>query len=120
MTLHWETRVPNGVCSVAFDRSNAPMSKLSATCLKGRVHMWDLASGLKERYTEWNGTTESMYIYIFNLLNIEKRKSNGLPEVITIFARNFKMLIPFFFNQRIVLNSYCVPHVIFLKLRETD
>lgn len=59
MTLHWETRVHNGVCSVAFDRSDAPMSKLSATCLKGRVHVWDLTSDVKERYTEWTGNVES-------------------------------------------------------------
>ena len=35
------------------------MSKLSATCLKGRVHLWDLTSDVKERYIEWTGTVES-------------------------------------------------------------
>ena len=35
------------------------MSKLSATCLKGRVHVWDLrTSNVKEPYTEWTGNVE--------------------------------------------------------------
>lgn len=42
MGVHWETQVPNGVCSVAFDRRDIDMNKLLATCLEGRMHMWDL------------------------------------------------------------------------------
>ena len=42
MSLYWETQLPNGICSLAFDRKDIEMNKLLATCLEGRVHMWDL------------------------------------------------------------------------------
>ncbi len=42
MKLFWETRVPNGVCSLQFDRADIEMNKLTATCLEGRMHLWDL------------------------------------------------------------------------------
>lgn len=42
MSLHWETQVPNGICGLAFDRKDIEMNKLLATCLEGRLHMWDL------------------------------------------------------------------------------
>lgn len=42
MSLHWETNVPNGVCALEFDRKDIEMNKLVATCLEGRVHVWDL------------------------------------------------------------------------------
>ena len=59
MTLHWETNVPNGVCSVAFDRPEIEMNKLSATCLEGRIHMWDLRTKHpKEGYAEWTDRVE--------------------------------------------------------------
>ena len=59
MTLHWETHVSNGVCSVTFDRSDIKMNKLAATCLEGRVHMWDLRTRHpKEGYAEWSEKIE--------------------------------------------------------------
>lgn len=42
MSLHWETQVANGICGLAFDRKDIEMNKLLATCLEGRIHMWDL------------------------------------------------------------------------------
>lgn len=42
MSIYWETHVSTGVCSVSFDSSVELMSKLSATCLQGCVHLWDL------------------------------------------------------------------------------
>jgi len=42
MALHWETQLPNGICSLAFDRKDIEKNKLLATCLEGRIHVWDL------------------------------------------------------------------------------
>lgn len=42
MKLFWEARLPNGICSLQFDRSDIAMNKLLATCLEGRFHVWDL------------------------------------------------------------------------------
>merc|ERR1719510_1619806 len=42
MALHWETQLPNGICGLTFDRKDIEMNKLLATCLEGRIHMWDL------------------------------------------------------------------------------
>ena len=42
MSVHWETQVPTGVCSLQFDRSDIEMNKLVASGLEGRFHMWDL------------------------------------------------------------------------------
>jgi len=42
MAIHWETQVPNGICGLSFDRKDIDMNKLVATCLEGRIHMWDL------------------------------------------------------------------------------
>ena len=62
MTLHWETHVSNGVCSVAFDRPDIKMNKLSATCLEGRVHMWDVRTHHpKEGYAEWTDRIEKRH-----------------------------------------------------------
>ena len=62
MSLHWETHVSNGVCSVAFDRPDIPMNKLSATCLEGRIHMWDLRTKHpKEGYAEWTDRIEKQH-----------------------------------------------------------
>ena len=36
MALHWETQLPNGICSLAFDRKDIEKNKLLATCLEGR------------------------------------------------------------------------------------
>ena len=62
MTLHWETHVSNGVCSVAFDRPDINKNKLSATCLEGRVHIWDLRTHHpKEGYAEWTDRVEKAH-----------------------------------------------------------
>ena len=42
MSLAWETQVPNGVCSLQFDRPDIEMNKLVACGLEGRFHVWDL------------------------------------------------------------------------------
>ncbi len=67
MSLHWETQLPNGICGLAFDRKDIEMNKLLATCLEGRIHLWDLRtfhakkgfSGMTHRvekgHTIWNG-----------------------------------------------------------------
>lgn len=40
---HWEEgQLPSGVCSLQFDRRDAEMNRLLATCLEGRLHVWDL------------------------------------------------------------------------------
>lgn len=51
-------------------------------------------------------------VCVVYLLNVEKRKSNSFPEVIAIFTCDFEMLIEFFFDQRIILHGYCIPHEI--------
>ena len=67
MDLFWETSLPNGICGLAFDRKDIEMNKLLATCLEGRLHLWDLRtfhskqgfSGLSytaaKGQTLWNG-----------------------------------------------------------------
>ena len=58
----------NGVCSLAFDRPDIVRNKLIATCLEGKVHLWDmktkpLKAGYamheqrieKARHTVWGG-----------------------------------------------------------------
>jgi len=42
MSVRWETQLDNGICGLAFDRKDIEMNKLLATCLEGRIHMWDL------------------------------------------------------------------------------
>ena len=42
MKVRWETQLENGICGLAFDRKDIDMNKLLATCLEGRIHMWDL------------------------------------------------------------------------------
>ena len=42
MRVRWETQLENGICGLAFDRKDIDMNKLLATCLEGRIHMWDL------------------------------------------------------------------------------
>ena len=42
MSVRWETQLDNGICGLAFDRKDIDMNKLLATCLEGRIHMWDL------------------------------------------------------------------------------
>lgn len=59
-------------------------------------------------YESW-GEQMSMCAY---LLNVEKRKSNSFPKIIAIFTCYFEMLIEFFFDERIILHSYCIPHEI--------
>ena len=67
MEVFWETSLPNGICGLAFDRKDIEMNKLLATCLEGRLHLWDLRtfhskqgfSGLsytaEKGQTLWNG-----------------------------------------------------------------
>ena len=49
MKVSWETTLPNGVCSLQFDRSDIEMNKLLATCLEGRFHVWDLRTRHEEK-----------------------------------------------------------------------
>jgi len=42
MKVSWETTLPNGVCSLQFDRNDIEMNKMLATCLEGRFHVWDM------------------------------------------------------------------------------
>jgi len=44
MSIQWETHVSTGVCSLAFDSPRSEIKKLSATCLMGYTHIWDLKS----------------------------------------------------------------------------
>lgn len=48
MSVLWETQVPNGVCSLEFDRKDISMNKMMACGLGGRVHLWDLATFNKQ------------------------------------------------------------------------
>ena len=55
MSLHWETHVPNGVCGVSFDRPDIKMNKLAASCLEGKLHVWDLRTKHpKKGYAQWS------------------------------------------------------------------
>ena len=42
MKLYWERAMPNGVCSVQFDRKDIEMNKLLVTGLEGKFHVFDL------------------------------------------------------------------------------
>eukprot|EP00040_Diaphanoeca_grandis_P016899 m.87639 g.87639 ORF g.87639 m.87639 type:complete len:362 (-) comp26099_c1_seq2:108-1193(-) len=42
MSLRWETHLPNGVCSVAFDRKDIMMNKLLVTGLESKLTTFDL------------------------------------------------------------------------------
>ena len=44
MSLHWEQHLPNGICGLAFDRPDISKNKLAATCLEGKVHVWDMTT----------------------------------------------------------------------------
>lgn len=41
-SLRWEGVMPEGVCSVQFDRVNVPMNKLLAAGLNGQQHVFDM------------------------------------------------------------------------------
>ncbi|KAK7603791.1 hypothetical protein V9T40_003790 [Parthenolecanium corni] len=41
MSLRWETNLPNGICSLEFDRQTIKMNKLLATCLEGGVSVFE-------------------------------------------------------------------------------
>ncbi len=49
MSVFWETQLPNGVCGLSFDRKDIEMNKLLATCLEGKIHMFDLRTFHKEQ-----------------------------------------------------------------------
>jgi WD40 repeat protein len=42
MSVRWETHLPNGVCSVQFDRKDIAMNKLLATGLDSKLTVFDL------------------------------------------------------------------------------
>lgn len=42
MSLFWETTVPNGICSLQFDRRDIEMNKLIVAGLEGKFHFFDL------------------------------------------------------------------------------
>lgn len=54
-------------------------------------------------------------VKIFNrLLDVEEGEGDGLPEVVSVFASHFEMLVEFFFDERVVLHRDRVPHQVFL------
>ena len=55
-----------------------------------------------------------MCVVNVHLLNIEEWKCDRLPEVVSVFTCHLEVFVPFFLNQRIVLNGYGIPHVVFL------
>lgn len=58
-----------------------------------------------------------VFIFLFQyLLDIEERKGDCLPKIISILARHFEMLIKFLFNQWIILHSDRIPHEILKKM----
>ena len=65
--MRWLTK-PAGGCSLAFDRPDIMRNKLMATCLEGKVHLWDMKTKHvkagyamheqrieKARHTVWGG-----------------------------------------------------------------
>ena len=80
---------------------------------KGRVSL-----GLRFRNIWARKTDYGLICFHLNLLDIQKWKSYSFPKIVAVFTCNFKMFIPFFFYQRIVLNGNCVPHEIFLKVKK--
>lgn len=42
MSLRWECNVKNGVCGLQFDRKDISINKLVATCLEGKLHVFDM------------------------------------------------------------------------------
>lgn len=58
---------------------------------------------------------ERLIVKIFNrLLDVEEGEGDGLPEVVSVFASHFEMLVEFFFDERVVLHRDRVPHQVFL------
>lgn len=75
MSLRWETHVPNGVCSLEFDRKESKMNRLLVTCLDSTFHVFSAVT---------NGTDFSC---------LTEKKGNGtiwlgrhLPQKTNIFA----------------------------------
>lgn len=42
MSIYWETNVPNGVCSLEFDRRDIKMNKLIATTIESDFYVFDI------------------------------------------------------------------------------
>eukprot|EP00042_Codosiga_hollandica_P025975 m.119437 g.119437 ORF g.119437 m.119437 type:complete len:356 (+) comp52054_c0_seq7:93-1160(+) len=42
LSLQWETHLPNGICSLQFDRKDINMNKLLVTSLESKFHVYDL------------------------------------------------------------------------------
>ena len=55
-----------------------------------------------------------------NLLNVKGRKRDRFPEVASIFARHSKVLVPFLFDDRVVLNRQSVPHNLIAALQSVE
>jgi len=49
MSVRWETHMPNGVCSVQFDRKDIMMNKLLVTGLESKFNVFDLRTHNKEK-----------------------------------------------------------------------
>lgn len=47
-----------------------------------------------------------------NLLNVQERECDSLPEVISVLASYFEMFIVLLLDEWIVLDGNCVPHEI--------
>eukprot|EP00730_Choanoeca_flexa_P001497 TRINITY_DN10662_c0_g1_i1.p1 TRINITY_DN10662_c0_g1~~TRINITY_DN10662_c0_g1_i1.p1 ORF type:complete len:353 (+),score=70.77 TRINITY_DN10662_c0_g1_i1:884-1942(+) len=42
MSMRWETTLPNGICSLTFDRPDIAMNKLIASCLDSKFNVFDM------------------------------------------------------------------------------
>lgn len=64
MKVLWETELPQGVCSLQFDRKDIDKNKLLATCLEGRFHVWDLRTlGPKKGYAQLDEQNEKATVW---------------------------------------------------------
>ncbi len=60
----WETKLSKGVCSLQFDRKDIEMNKLLATCLEGRMHLWNMRTfNAKKGYAQLNEQHENATIW---------------------------------------------------------
>ena len=81
--------------------------KTMKTCARGKS-----ANGYGIKCAKSQGDKK---YHIGNLLNVEEWKSDGFPEVVSIFACHLEMFVPFLLYQRIILDCHRIPHVVFLE-----
>ena len=58
---------------------------------------------------------EELFSCIKYVLDVKKGKGDGLPEVVSVLAGDFEVLVELLLDERVVLHGNGVPHEIFLR-----